>query len=664
MCLCGHILSQMIEYIGVIHKGKGSNMNARNMVTIGISVVVILSMPASVYSENESVTSADTGNPNNLHSMDSSDTTEDKHSESDKTEVSQQDHDISGYFEKTKNEILQGRKFSNQSTAVNALLTLISAYHHQDQNTLEQIFPVVKMKQFERLSSPDTRSQMLAAARQSIFCRIEIEDKPPEESDICAVFTSESPEKPIDQVWSFAYVEGAWRFAGSTSATDNWRTQAKQAETLTRNILQSEATRVETATAENESESQTGRADERLQNRKRLIAWWRFENDANDSAGSNHGSIHGNPAYVDGKLGQAICLDGDDYVDCGNADVLNFGTGDWTLSAWIKTTQTGTEGDDEQKNRGTIFANGGDMEGGIRIALILNETILNRVALVTDDNTNKVQATTLTAVNDGIWHHIVGMRNADKLRIYIDGKLDGTGFVPAGYDLSGVSQHHVYIGVITNNRDNSLYKHFVGLIDEVCVFTCALDTNSVNALYSGKDPVTVAEQAKVVTEPPSRTRQAIDDDTAKKIVGDWDATLEKLNRSFVITISRNTDGSLAANAFFEGPDGELTTLTFDEVTFANGQLRLQARSIQAIFEGTIKEDGLTIEGPWQQQGQALPLLLKRAVKVQGAEQTVQGQSQDQISSKSNVAMTLILILVLAGVVAVVILFVVKSGIRS
>ncbi len=808
------------------------------------------------------------------------------------TEENEQELDISKYYEKMKNEILQDRKFVNQSTAINALLTLISAYHHQDQNALKLIFPVVKMTQFEGLSSSETRAQMLAVARKSIFCKIEGENKPPQESDLCAIFTSESPEKTIDQVWSFAYVEGAWRFAGATGDMHNWRAQAKQAEALTRNILQSETKKAEAkgdSEAEQASEKQfqdsgklvawwmldetdgndvadssgngcmgrlvgnpqwrptggkvngaleldgdgdyveisnesafdiTGpitiaawikvnRFDKRWQTiiakgdtawrlqrtagadtlafhctgitsvkgqwpvgiegtknindnqwhhivgvydgsdislyiddvldnsseasgniltnnsavtigsnneqidrewnglidevcimagainanavhalytggdpmsvaktartvmraqvtsgSDKLIARWKFDNDANDSAGTNHGSIHGDPAFEAGKLGQAIRLDGDDYVDCGNASVLNFGTGDWTLSAWIKTTQTGTEGNDEQKNRGTIFANGGDMEGGIRIALILNETILDRVALVTDDNKTKIQTTTRTIVNDGIWHHIIGMRNGDYFQVYVDGKLDATGFIPVGYDLSGVSQHHVYVGVITNNRDNSLYKHFVGLIDEVCVFACALDANSVNALYSGKDPVTVAEQAKVVTEPPSRTRQAIDDDTAKEIVGDWDATLEKLNRSFVITITRNTDGSLAANAFFEGPDGELTTLTFDEVTFANGQLRLQARSIQAHFEGTIKEDGLTIEGPWQQQGQALPLLLKRAVKVQETEQTVQGQSQDQISSKSNIATTLILILVLAGVVAVVILFVVKSSIRS
>jgi hypothetical protein len=226
----------------------------------------------------------------------------------------------------------------------------------------------------------------------------------------------------------------------------------------------------------------------------KLLAWWKFENDANDSAGANHGTIHGSPAYVDGKVGRAISLDGDDYVDCGNPDSLNFGTGDWAISAWIKTTQSGTD----PQNRGTVFAKGGDEAGGIRYALAVNQEYLGTIVLTTDDDTYKVQAMGKTAVNDGNWRHVVGMRNADRLRVYVDGALDGETYLPAEFDLSGASQHNAYIGVITDHRDGSLFKYFVGLIDEVCVFACALDANSVRALYSGTDPMKVAGRATPV----------------------------------------------------------------------------------------------------------------------------------------------------------------------
>jgi len=154
------------------------------------------------------------------------------------TEISRQEREIIENFEKTKKQILQGRKFNDLSTAANAFLTLISAFQHQDQNTLEQVLPLVKHQQFKKFSSPETRSKMIDFAKKSIVCRIEVENKSPKESDLCAIYTSDSPDKEINQAWSFGYVEGAWRFAGSTSEIRNWIPQAKTAEALTRNILQ------------------------------------------------------------------------------------------------------------------------------------------------------------------------------------------------------------------------------------------------------------------------------------------------------------------------------------------------------------------------------------------------------------------------------------------
>ncbi|MFC1792199.1 LamG domain-containing protein, partial [Planctomycetota bacterium] len=397
----------------------------------------------------------------------------------------------------------------------------------------------------------------------------------------------------------------------------------------------------------------------------KLVAWWKFDNDANDSAGANHGTTQGNPTYVDGKVGRAISLDGDDYVDCGNPDLLNFATGDWTLSAWIKTTQTGTDEDDEHKNRGTIFANGGDQEGGIRYALIVNETILDRIVLVTDDDTAKIMATARTVVNDGAWHHVVGMRKAGQLHVYIDGVLDGSGYLSAGYDLSGTSQHNAYIGVITDNRDNSLFKHFVGLIDEVCIFGGAIDANGVRALYSGEDPMTVAQMAIIaqaaVAEPQARTQREAGGPRGS-IEGDWQAISDQVSQKAVIEIRRESDGTLSGVIVAES--AEAPAIPLNNVTFENGKLRFEMPSDQGALEGTMKEDGLTIEGQFQQQGQMVAIVLKRVDAAPSeAAPASQEQFQDRRSGTSNIAMALILILALAGVVAGIVFFLVKSSVR-
>jgi len=245
--------------------------------------------------------------------------------------------------------------------------------------------------------------------------------------------------------------------------------------------------------------------------RNALVAWWKLDGNTSDSAGAVSGTAVGCLTYAPGKSGQALSLDGAACVDCGKQDSLDFGTGDWAISAWIKTTKSGIEVADKE----TIFANGADELGGIRYTLAVNEMDLGRVTLTTDDDAVKAQATGQTAANDGAWHHVAGTRDGGMLRLYVDGALDGTSNLPTKYDLAGASKQNAYIGAIKDNRDGSLYKYFAGQIDDVCVFACALGDGDAKALYSGTDAMTVADGIRdraaghvvaAVPEPPKKSR--------------------------------------------------------------------------------------------------------------------------------------------------------------
>jgi hypothetical protein len=394
--------------------------------------------------------------------------------------------------------------------------------------------------------------------------------------------------------------------------------------------------------------------------RGKLVAWWKFENDPNDSAGANHGTVQGNPQYADGKFGRAISFDGNDYVDCGKPDSLNFGANDWTISAWIKTTLSGTE----PQNRGTVFAYGGDEAGGIRYALAVNEEYLGTIVLTTDNDAYKVQAMGKTVVNNDIWHHVVGTRNADKLRVYVDGELDADASLPPGYDLSGVSQHNAYIGAITDHRDNSLFKYFVGLIDEVCIFAGAIDTTGVRSLYAGEDPAKVAQTsilARAAPQPPPRP--AAGAVAGGSIEGDWEIVSSQVGQKAVIQIRRNSDGTLTAAIVVQSTDMAAPTIPLEEVTFENGKLHFNGGSPPGVFDGIMKEDGLTIEGQFQQQGQTMVLAIKRVVAVSKPAPAAPEQLQGQTSSASNIITVLILVIALAGVVGGIVFFLVKSSIR-
>lgn len=192
------------------------------------------------------------------------------------------------------------------------------------------------------------------------------------------------------------------------------------------------------------------------------------------SANGLNGTVVGDPAFVEGVDILAIELDGvDDYVDCGNPSILDFGTGDFTISAWINMTAI---------ERGTIYAKGGDNSGGVRYTLAMGEANDNKMTLTTDDDSTKVQALGDTVVNDGAWHHVVGVRSGTDLFVYVDGVLDGTNTVPEGYDLSGTSQANALIGAITDARDATgatLEKFFAGAIDDLRIYNRALSAQEV-----------------------------------------------------------------------------------------------------------------------------------------------------------------------------------------
>jgi len=216
-----------------------------------------------------------------------------------------------------------------------------------------------------------------------------------------------------------------------------------------------------------------------------LVAHWPFDDGsgtvAKDVTGNgNDGTLNGDPQWVSGMYGIGLEFDGDDFVDCGNNDILNFGTNDWTITAWIQTTQA---------DRGTVYANGGDNGGGVRFTLATHEANADRMTLTTDDDSTKVQAKGTTVVIDGQWYHVAAMRAGTETRVYVNGILEGTNTVPAGYDLSGTSQANSLIGCITDARDatgNTREKFYIGIIDDVRIYNTALTDEELQVAMQGQ----------------------------------------------------------------------------------------------------------------------------------------------------------------------------------
>ena len=75
-----------------------------------------------------------------------------------------------------------------------------------------------------------------------------------------------------------------------------------------------------------------------------LVAWWNADGQVNDLVGNNNGALHGGAAFVPGKVGQAISLNGvDGYIEIPNSETFNLGpTYPMSICLWVYRTSPNT----------------------------------------------------------------------------------------------------------------------------------------------------------------------------------------------------------------------------------------------------------------------------------------------------------------------------------
>ena len=199
-----------------------------------------------------------------------------------------------------------------------------------------------------------------------------------------------------------------------------------------------------------------------------LEAHYEFEGNTNDSSGNaRHGTAMGEPAFVAGKVGQAISLDGIDFVDItGYKGVL--GTQAFSITAWIKTT------DDE----------GAIVGWGNPVACERVEFRVNANRLRCEHGAGNRQGD--TNVNDGGWHHVAltVIENATlshpDVILWLDGQDDTRpGTDPDAFNIT--ANHDVKIG----RRYSNDTRWLIGLVDDVRIYDRVLTEEEI-AWLAGK----------------------------------------------------------------------------------------------------------------------------------------------------------------------------------
>jgi len=143
-----------------------------------------------------------------------------------------------------------------------------------------------------------------------------------------------------------------------------------------------------------------------------------------------------------------------DYVNLGSPTELDqLGTGSYTIEAWIKTSYT---------SRQAIIGNYGstpawcfELYSSGQLRMYVNNTGYN--------------SPSTTDVDDGLWHHVVGVREINtNIIMYVDGEeVYNRGSDPAG---SFTFNRNTYIGAIPYSSN---HYYFSGEIDEVRIWNTA-----------------------------------------------------------------------------------------------------------------------------------------------------------------------------------------------
>jgi eukaryotic-like serine/threonine-protein kinase len=213
-----------------------------------------------------------------------------------------------------------------------------------------------------------------------------------------------------------------------------------------------------------------------------MIAWWTFERssdkivyDASDN--SLDGTLTGGAIIVADRerLGSVLALDGEgDWVDCGNSAKLSV-VSQITVACWVKIRKF-------DKIYHTIISKGNN---AWRLALNgrFNAVEFACSGITGLDNTSGSVYGTMT-INDGQWHHLVGVYDGTRICLYVDGELEASG---KAYGTIKTDLCKVLVGENYDERTGQgSGRFFNGFIDDVLIFDYALTGTDIKALYTGE----------------------------------------------------------------------------------------------------------------------------------------------------------------------------------
>jgi len=212
-----------------------------------------------------------------------------------------------------------------------------------------------------------------------------------------------------------------------------------------------------------------------------LVGLWSF--DGNDLSGTtaydrsgkgNNGAMAGGILpQVAGKIGQALNFPGDRYVQVNHRSALNFGAGNFTLSAWINDNAiqpdflpaiiTKTSGDITSGTTGVGWG-------------IINEGT-GRYVFLANDGAHEPNFCNFSIISPNQWHHLTATFGTSFIYLYIDGVQSNQ----CARTLTGSTDSTNALGIGTYINYG---RKLIGKLDDVRIYNRALSASEVKTLYN------------------------------------------------------------------------------------------------------------------------------------------------------------------------------------
>ena len=222
-----------------------------------------------------------------------------------------------------------------------------------------------------------------------------------------------------------------------------------------------------------------------------LLGRWRFDegsgSTALDSSGAGYDGTITGATYTTGLSSTALDFTGNsgervvvgDPVD----GSLDPGTGDFTVSAWFRTTQLPGSGDFDQ----LVYKS----DGGEGYELFLTDDGgVTRLSFRIRDGGASWTALDVTPLDDGVWHHAAGVIDGTDIHLYLDGILVAT-------------QPHAATDIDTTeslafgaDAAGPAWSDYEGELDEIAIYGRALSAGEIATLATppgGSTTVTFQE---------------------------------------------------------------------------------------------------------------------------------------------------------------------------